>query len=224
MYRLAITALVAVFVLFSNGWSRASRVAELPNGNAFSCKTCHFTLNGGNRNVFGQMVEKSYLDAGGHVIWNAELAALDADGDGFTNGQELLDPSGSWKKGDANPGQTIDAGNPADTNSKPNITDVIDINASYLSVFTMYPNPAVSYINLSFELLTPSSISVSVYDILGEKVYQTQPQYYFSGLNEIRWDLVSNRGNYLTPGFYTVVAHLSNTGTQIISKSITISR
>ena len=30
-------------------------------------------------------------------------AALDADGDGATNGEELGDPDGTWQQGDANP-------------------------------------------------------------------------------------------------------------------------
>jgi hypothetical protein len=38
------------------------------------------------------------------VFWSPDLAARDSDGDGRTNGEELLDPAGAWKRGDPNPG------------------------------------------------------------------------------------------------------------------------
>ncbi len=36
--------------------------------------------------------------------WNAALAGMDADMDGFTNGQELQDPLGAWRPGQPQPG------------------------------------------------------------------------------------------------------------------------
>ncbi len=39
-----------------------------------------------------------------HVQWGPALAALDSDGDGFTNGEELQDPNGTWEVGSAAPG------------------------------------------------------------------------------------------------------------------------
>ena len=61
---------------------------------------------GGPRNSFGTQVEGDFLSQAGFagvVQWGPELAALDADGDGATNGEELGDPDGSWVQGDANP-------------------------------------------------------------------------------------------------------------------------
>ena len=71
------------------------------------CITCHNNPDGGQGcfdlkppatntapcfNPFG-----AAFKANGKV-WNATLALADADGDGFTNGQELQDPLGTWVK------------------------------------------------------------------------------------------------------------------------------
>jgi hypothetical protein len=78
---------------------------------------------GGPRNAFGAAVENyggvGFLDGpGGNVMWGTKavsdpahpadpaktLAQLDSDGDGAINGEELLDPTDVWRRGDANPG------------------------------------------------------------------------------------------------------------------------
>ena len=45
-------------------------------------------------------------------FWEAELAALDSDGDGRTNGEELLDPLGRWERGEPQPGDDSRVTNP----------------------------------------------------------------------------------------------------------------
>jgi hypothetical protein len=85
---------------------------RVPNGPAFSCDTCHDLISGApDRNPFGTAFANN-----GHV-WNAALAALDSDGDGFKNGQELGDAAGTWTPGSPAPGGTIT--NPGDPSSKP---------------------------------------------------------------------------------------------------------
>lgn len=61
------------------------------------CITCHNNADGGQGcttfpclNPFG-----TAFGDGGHV-WSPALAMLDSDGDGFSNGQELQDPAGTW--------------------------------------------------------------------------------------------------------------------------------
>jgi hypothetical protein len=64
---------------------------------------------GDARNPFGLEVQNGFLtvvSVNGNVIWGPELAALDSDGDGATNGEELLDPEGTWTIGDPNPGDS----------------------------------------------------------------------------------------------------------------------
>jgi hypothetical protein len=100
---------IFLLVIFTVSLSaRSFRVSQIPNGNKFSCQTCHVSPAGGDeRNAFGKLVEKRFLTSlTGNVIWGPELASLDADGDGVTNGQELLDPFGIWTSGSPNPGNS----------------------------------------------------------------------------------------------------------------------
>ena len=76
---------------------------------AFSSSSCL-------RNPFGLEVEANFLTTAGFagdVVWGPELAALDSDGDGATNGMELGDPDGTWVAGDADPeGEAFAPGDP----------------------------------------------------------------------------------------------------------------
>jgi uncharacterized protein (TIGR03382 family) len=107
----------------SGAEARAFRVTQLPNGVAFACATCHTTPSGGARNSFGTAVSDGITTSvfTAPAGWGPLLAGLDSDGDGFTNGQELGDPNGTWAVGDPNP--TFDATNPGDPSSFPAVTD-----------------------------------------------------------------------------------------------------
>lgn len=109
--------------------ARSKRVGQIPNGDIAGCTTCHVNASGGPRNSFGQMVGQSFLTGEGFigdVIWGPELAALDADADGATNGDELGDPEGTWDRqsGEASPGDPDAVTNPGDPESVPAITAV----------------------------------------------------------------------------------------------------
>jgi len=103
--------------------ARPKRGDQIPNGSVLGCAACHVDPNGGGpRNVFGQMIGQNFLTAAGFagdVVWGPELAKLDADGDGFTNGQELGDPDGTWKAGDPAPGTAEEVTSPWDAESRP---------------------------------------------------------------------------------------------------------
>lgn len=114
----ALAALLVIGVSFE-AEARGKRVGQIPNGSVLGCANCHVDANGGGpRNSFGQMVGTSFLSSG-DVVWGAELAALDADGDGATNGEELGDPEGAWSIGDANPGDAAAVTKPWDAESFP---------------------------------------------------------------------------------------------------------
>lgn len=84
------------------GWE-----SRVPNGNVYSCNTCHDTgMFGGDFNSAGNQ-------------WTATLAALDSDGDGYSNGTELLDPEGIWSEGDPDPGNPANVTNPDDPDDYP---------------------------------------------------------------------------------------------------------
>ena len=91
----------------------------MPNGNVNSCANCHIrTSGGGPRTPFGEAV-RSIVGGGSRTqFWSETLAAMDSDGDGFTNGQELGDPDGD---GNAEAGAQVT--HPGDVNSFPDIPD-----------------------------------------------------------------------------------------------------
>lgn len=107
------TSLVIVLAA-ARGDARPFRVNQVPNGTVNGCLTCHESP-GGPRNAFGSTIEfdARFLDMpGGNVLWQPALAAIDSDGDGRTNGDELLDPAGTWTIGTPNPGNPADVGRP----------------------------------------------------------------------------------------------------------------
>lgn len=91
-----------------SGWN-----SRIPNGEVNGCYNCH--------NIYPNQFYYDFRDVGGYQ-WNATLAAMDSDGDSYTNGEELLDPNGTWSEGDADPGDPAYVTNPNDVNDYP--TDI----------------------------------------------------------------------------------------------------
>ena len=110
MRRILATSVAIAALVFSAGsaFANAHRPGQVPNGTGFSCGLCHEGgVGGAPRTPFGATVEGMFLDppapSNGDVLWGPALAAIDSDMDGFTNGEELCDPDGTWSTGDANP-------------------------------------------------------------------------------------------------------------------------
>ncbi|MBZ0255254.1 hypothetical protein K8I31_04285 [bacterium] len=111
---LPIIAVTFVLILSPHSaFAKSSYVSYIPNGTVFSCNNCHgsgFTPFGNDFRSNGKR-------------WSASLASKDSDGDGVTNGDELQDSSGSWARGNANPGDSSLVTNPGDKNSVPAVID-----------------------------------------------------------------------------------------------------
>ena len=118
-------AAASVALLASDGAeARSWRVAQVPNaanvkdaaGGAVGCNLCHTAGGGSARNPFGLAVQATITDPAdqAETFWDAALAALDSDGDGATNGEELLDAGGTWTAGDADPGDAASVTHPGD--------------------------------------------------------------------------------------------------------------
>lgn len=108
---------IILALLILSGYDAAARnfrVNLLPNGTVFSCHTCHTSGGGTPRNPFGLAVQQRVTPNGSQPFWDASLAAMDSDGDGFTNGEELGDPDG-----DGTPIVGATVTNPGDPASKP---------------------------------------------------------------------------------------------------------
>ncbi len=113
-------ALCFSVVVSNDSSARPFRPGQMPNGNVFNCATCHISeFGGGPRNPFGQDVFPRVNPGQPTVFWGPELAMIDSDGDGFTNGEELLDPEGTWQQGDPQPGDPSLVTHPGDPDSKP---------------------------------------------------------------------------------------------------------
>ena len=94
--------------------SQLPNVYNIPN-NQTGCGLCHVNPYGdGPRNAFG-LAAQAHISRS-VVDWVA-ICALDPDGDGFTNGQEMGDPDCVWSRGQVEPAGEIT--DPRDPNSYP---------------------------------------------------------------------------------------------------------
>jgi hypothetical protein len=102
----SLIVLISAFFIFSSDvFAFPGREIQVPN-NMWNCGLCHVSSGGGGaRTSFGEDVKEFGVE-GGNVVW-VNLCNRDSDGDSFTNGQELGDPSCTWTFGDPNPAAMV---------------------------------------------------------------------------------------------------------------------
>ena len=145
----------STFLIVTSGtaFGKEQFLSNIPNANSFSCFTCH-TTSIPARNGFGT----DFKDRG--KAWSAALAGEDSDRDGRTNGEELLDPNGTWAPGQPDPGNPLDVTNPgaADTfptpTSSPTPSPTVTLPAP---TSTMTPTPTPSPTTTATGTPTPST-------------------------------------------------------------------
>lgn len=189
----------------SDGLSREKRVNQIPNGSKFSCGNCH-NGQGGPRNPFGLTIQSGYLtevNTNGNVIWGAGLAGLDSDGDGFSNGVELQDPSGIWTAGSPAPGVYASVTNPGTSTSKPP-SAVENRNGAALPlrpvIHPNFPNPFNPSTSITFELPQEMPVVLQVLDIRGRNVTILLDERRSAGSHTMNFD-----ASFLTGGVYLAV-------------------
>ncbi|MCK5456298.1 MAG: T9SS type A sorting domain-containing protein, partial [Melioribacteraceae bacterium] len=176
-----------IFFLLSSALfliGRSFRVSKLPHGTKFSCNTCHTNGGGSPRNAFGLDVESRVSPGGSESFWTPELAAMDSDGDGFTNGEELQDPNGVWVEGTANPGDVSLVTNPGSASSVP--TSIFDINSNFtFHLANNYPNPFNPSTEISFSLDRSQVVKLSVYNLSGQLVSDLVDRQMDKGIHKV---------------------------------------
>src|SRR5215211_1169198 len=96
-----LAGLIAASYLFSSQTASAlpPSPGKIPNGAKYDCLSCHIA----GSYVADTQMKLDFLHASPTKTWTIALAAIDSDGDGFTNGEELQDPTGAWAMGSPNP-------------------------------------------------------------------------------------------------------------------------
>lgn len=195
--RIIYTIFATLIIMTSILQSKSGFVSQIPNGNKFSCITCHPNGNYGQFNDFGKAT-KSFLSSG-KINWGEAFALLDSDGDGFSNGVELQDSQGIWKQGENAPGDIGLVTNPGDANSFPNENYVEDFSkVSGMIINRIYPNPIKdrAYVDLYFTV--SGFFSIELYNYAGLKLFVLEAGYYKPGSYSI--NLISL--DYLNSGEY----------------------
>ncbi len=200
MRRYSLTILIMfTFSSFLFLVGRSFRVAKVPHGSKFSCNTCHSNGGGSALNPFGLEVSSRVTPNGAESFWTPELAAMDSDLDGFTNGEELQDPLGSWKEGEALPGDVNLVTNPGDGNSIP--TSIFDVSTVYTyELSNNYPNPFNPSTTIKYELAKRSKVSLKIYNIAGQEILTIVSKIQNAGNYEAKFDATGNRN--LSSGVY----------------------
>lgn len=200
LYTFIATTFFAASILIS----RSFRVNKIPNGNRFMCANCHINPQGGGAlNNFGKAVESRVTPNGTQDFWDSQLASLDSDGDGFSNGAELQDPNGTWRPSQPNPGNPNLVTNPGDQNSKPNPTSVEAFeNISGYKLLNNYPNPFNPSTNIAFEIPRRENVTLKVFNINGELIKILVNQNLSAGRYDVVWDGKNEFGADVTTGVY----------------------
>ena len=184
--------------------ARSFRVQLVPYGSKYSCNTCHTNGGGTPRNPFGLDVESRVTPGGNETFWGPDLAALDSDGDGFTNGEELQDPNGEWVQGNPDPGDPNAVTHPGDPNDHPPIVSVdeeLPVSNKFI-LFNNYPNPFNPSTKISFNIPVYSKVKLAIYNIKGELVNILSDREYAPGKYEALWNGRDNSGHKVSSGIY----------------------
>jgi MYXO-CTERM domain-containing protein len=99
---LSASLLVGICLAAVSVSARSFRVQQIPNGNNFTCDSCHDKQSLLEEDLTPFGVDVNQRLSGGDVVWS-DLWDLDSDGDGFSNGLELGDPDGNWRTGQPDP-------------------------------------------------------------------------------------------------------------------------
>lgn len=185
------------------------RVSKVPHGSKYSCNTCHISGGGSPRNPFGLDVETRVTPGGHENFWGPELAALDSDGDGFTNGEELQDPNGLWTEGSSNPGDQALVTHPGNPDDFPTSVQIVDNELKKFDLYNNYPNPFNPSTTIRFSIAEASNVKIVIFDQVGQEVKVLVNDHFSAGTYQETWDALEN-GNSLSSGIYFYIIKAGN--------------
>jgi len=180
---------------------RSFRVSKVPYGSKYSCNTCHTNGGGSPLNPFGLDVESRVTPDGTEVFWGPELAALDSDGDGFTNGEELQDPDGLWSEGSPSPGDPALVTHPGNPNDFPTLVEFVNIEPRTFKLYNNYPNPFNPSTTIRFSVAEDSNVKIVIFDQVGQEVKVLVDDYFSAGTYKETWNAYENN-SFLSSGIY----------------------
>ena len=198
--RFLISFLIIFTISLSFVCARSYRVSMMPYGSNWSCNTCHTDGGGTPRNSFGQAVG-SITGSDNVVFWGATLAALDSDGDTYSNGVELQDSLGTWTAGNANPGNSSLVTHPGDATDYPTTSAISEL-PTLFELKNNYPNPFNPITLIPFDLASTSNVSLVIYDLHGNKVRSLVKGTFSAGSYTTSWNGRNDDGIQLGSGIY----------------------
>ena len=89
------------------------------------------------------------------------------------------------------------------------------------AVYQSYPNPFNPSTTIEFDVATPESISLVVYDLTGKEVFTLASGYHMPGKYSMVWNAVDNNGDQVSSGMYI---YQLRTSESVITKKLVLLR
>ena len=190
MKKIRYSAALAILALCVAAFASSSYPGKFPNCSKITCGTCHSGSSG------------FYNDfAANNHTWDATLAHLDSDGDGFTNGEDLQDTAGTHPDCAAS-GDTSKITKPNDVSSYPVTSSVIGENRTITGGLSLSISsvPGIGNKCFSFTMRQNGWAELSIMNIQGQSVARICSADYGEGPHSVIWDASHN-----PDGFYFAV-------------------
>jgi len=160
----------------------------------------------------------NYLGLVGKDLTPGEPIELytDTDGDGITDGYDNCPE-------DSNPEQEDDDGDGIGNECDP-YPLAVENSEGMIGFFKLeqnYPNPFNPVTNIKFNLTEESIVTLTIYDLVGNKVRTLVDGYVETGIQSISWDAHDDNGNPVSSGVYL---YSINTGFQNQTKKMILLR
>lgn len=144
---------------------------KVPHGDVNDCLTCHVP----NDSTYAKNTQMKLDFLAANKTWTSNLASKDSDDDGFTNGEELQDLSGTWSIGQQQPGNKNYVANPSQSSSTPPNAAIQSIGAGgygTVSLGTVVSNDVNFYIQMQSEPLGTQKVEYTVRNSSNAVVFQ----------------------------------------------------